>query len=162
MPIVVSRAEFYHLITNMRSWYNNNGYLIFDTKSYLIDNIENGICNENTNNFTTTYSLRPLLSFSDLQTDIDLELNFPTPFEVFIWIICIVMKLLTKNRCVCPLASYVPSTWDGLIFGNLIYPSGAIPTNLTPLLSVNFYNPDASPLSTMTASVLKAALAIPA
>jgi hypothetical protein len=34
--------------------------------------------------------------------------------------------------------------------------------SFTPLLSVNFSNPHASPLSTMTASVLKAALEIPA
>ena len=34
--------------------------------------------------------------------------------------------------------------------------------SLTPLLKVNFYRPEARPLSTMTESVLKAALAMPA
>lgn len=60
------------------------------------------------------------------------------------------------------MASSVPSTEDGLIFGNLISPYGATPTSFTPLLKVNFSRPEASPLSTITASVLKAALAIPA
>jgi hypothetical protein len=44
----------------------------------------------------------------------------------------------------------------------LIYPYGAIPINFTPLLAANFYIPEANPLSTITASVLNAALTIPA
>ena len=61
-----------------------------------------------------------------------------------------------------PLASSSGSTCDGFIFGNLISLSGAIPINLTPRLSANFSIPEESPLSTITASVLKAALTIPA
>jgi len=69
---------------------------------------------------------------------------------------------LTKKRWVCPFANSYGSTFDGLIFGNLIYLSGAIPMSLTPRLRVNFSSPHASPLSMITASVLNAALEIPA
>lgn len=61
-----------------------------------------------------------------------------------------------------PFASYIGSGWVGFIFGNFIYPYGAIPINFTPLLNANFYIPEANPLSTITASVLKAARTIPA
>lgn len=70
--------------------------------------------------------------------------------------------LFSKIKWVWPLANSNGSTLVGLIFGNLISFSGATPISLTPLLIVYFSIPVAIPLSRMIASVLNAALAIPA
>ena len=71
-------------------------------------------------------------------------------------------EILSKNRCVCPLLNSEGSIYVGFILGNFIWFSGATPINLTPLRIVYFSIPVETPLSTITASTLKAALAIPA
>lgn len=67
-----------------------------------------------------------------------------------------------KNKFVCPLVNSAGSTNVGLILGNLTSLSGATPNNFTPLLNVYFSIPVPIPESIITASQLKAALAIPA
>ena len=160
--IVISWTQFYQRVAN---WWTGNHYnwnLVFNTESQLISNIKWSISHKNTNYFASINSLSSFLSFRYLDTDIHFHLNLTSPFQIFVRIVWIKLVLLTRKRWVCPFASYVPSTWEGFIFGNLIYPSGARPINFTPLLNVNFYKPEARPLSTIAASVLKAALAIPA
>jgi len=160
--VIVTRTQFDNIVAQGWTWYHDYGDLVFNTYSEFIDYVENCISHKDAYYFAPANSLGPLFALCNLDTEIDLKLNLSSPFQVFVGIVYFIWKLLKRKRCVCPLASSVPSTWDGLILGNFISPSGEIPTNFTPLLRVNFSNPEANPLSTMAASVLNAALAIPA
>jgi len=67
-----------------------------------------------------------------------------------------------KHIWVCPLLSSLFYYFVGFSLGKHIYDSGAIPKIFTPLFKPNRSTPFVIELSTIIASVLKQALAIPA
>lgn len=85
--VIIAWTKFDEFVANSWAWHHYYWNLILNTKTHFVYNIEKSICNQDTNYFTARHSLSSLLSLSYFKANINFELYFSSPFQIFIRII---------------------------------------------------------------------------